>query len=153
MLEEENCIGSTRSNIYIYIYISYCSIGWLELEALSLVHKMQKRYDIFSVLCSLLVGGLWFSASLFVVTDAVTDEESGKAILCRTDWNGDSETAIPDNWINDGYCDCPFDAKDEPDTDACSGSLSWAGVNSISRYVVEIDWKYDMQRFVLNRSE
>lgn len=31
--------------------------------------------------------------------------------------------------INDGYCDCPFDGLDEPETQACSGSVvgGWAG--------------------------
>lgn len=39
-------------------------------------------------------------------------------------------TVIPDSWINDGYCDCPFDGKDEPNTEACSGSTSWPGLIS-----------------------
>lgn len=38
---------------------------------------------------------------------------------------------IPSDWMNDGYCDCPFDGLDEPNTNACSGSTigGWAGVN------------------------
>ncbi|KAL3926756.1 MAG: hypothetical protein SGBAC_013345 [Bacillariaceae sp.] len=39
-------------------------------------------------------------------------------------------TVIPDSWINDGYCDCPFDGKDEPNTAACSGSTAWPGLIS-----------------------
>ena len=60
-------------------------------------------------------------------------------VTCRTGWTEDSTTSsIPKEWINDGYCDCPFDGKDEPDTNACSGSLSWPGVASspTSRYGV-----------------
>lgn len=35
--------------------------------------------------------------------------------------------------INDGYCDCPLDGLDEPETGACSGSMDgmWAGVPAI----------------------
>ena len=32
--------------------------------------------------------------------------------------------------INDGYCDCPETGEDEPDTDACSGSTQWPGVQT-----------------------
>jgi len=103
---------------------------------------MQKGYSIFSLVCSFLIGGLRFSTQLFVVAAAATGDGSGTAILCRTDWNGDTETAIPEIWVNDGYCDCPFDGKDEPDTDACSGSLSWAGVNSIKSDPATTEPKY-----------
>jgi hypothetical protein len=34
---------------------------------------------------------------------------------------------IPPDWINDGYCDCPFDGADETNTDACSGIDAWPG--------------------------
>jgi hypothetical protein len=39
---------------------------------------------------------------------------------------------IPMSWINDGYCDCPYDGLDEPDTEACSGSSSWPGIKQHS---------------------
>jgi len=37
---------------------------------------------------------------------------------------------ISPSQINDGYCDCPLDGIDEPNTSACSGSIDggWAGV-------------------------
>jgi len=39
---------------------------------------------------------------------------------------------ISPSQINDGYCDCPLDGIDEPNTSACSGSIDggWAGVSS-----------------------
>jgi len=40
---------------------------------------------------------------------------------------------VPGEWINDGYCDCPLDGIDEPDTDACSGSANWAGIDTAGR--------------------
>ena len=41
-----------------------------------------------------------------------------------------STRVISADRINDGYCDCPLDGLDEPDTEACSGALigGWAGV-------------------------
>jgi hypothetical protein len=46
---------------------------------------------------------------------------------------GQEERVIKSEWINDGYCDCPLDGQDEPETEACSGSaVGWAGVNSFS---------------------
>ena len=67
--------------------------------------------------------------------NGVGGEPSSTSKSCLTGWSGNSETAIPEEWINDGYCDCPFDGKDEPNTNACSGSLSWAGVDAAIRYV------------------
>ena len=81
---------------------------------------------------SLLVGGLPFN-KLFVADAAGIDEDKVKTITCRSGWNGSSETIIPHEWVDDGYCDCPFDGKDEPNTNACSGSLSWAGVDTSIR--------------------
>lgn len=39
------------------------------------------------------------------------------------------QVVISADKINDGYCDCPLDGLDEPDTEACSGALvgGWAG--------------------------
>jgi hypothetical protein len=52
------------------------------------------------------------------------------ALKCASGWASSSGVIqdIPDDWVNDGYCDCPLDGSDEPDTDACSGSQSWPGV-------------------------
>lgn len=49
------------------------------------------------------------------------------AVSCQTGWSNQVQE-IPQEWINDGYCDCPFDAVDEPNTDACSGSTVWPGI-------------------------
>ena len=59
---------------------------------------------------------------------------------------GNSARVIPDKWINDGYCDCPLDAADETETNACSGSAigGWAGVSGTAdrRYVCLARMKY-----------
>ena len=48
-------------------------------------------------------------------------------LRCANGWNKEVKV-IPSDWINDGYCDCPLDGKDEPETEACSGSHSWPGI-------------------------
>lgn len=59
----------------------------------------------------------------------VTGDKASEPIQCATGWKShDVKVIIPESWINDGYCDCPFDGLDEPDTDACSGSKDWPGV-------------------------
>lgn len=95
---------------------------------------MIKHNGLILAFSSLLVGGLPFN-KLFVADAAGMhdDKNSGKTIVCRSGWNGNSEIAIPHEWMDDGYCDCPFDGKDEPNTNACSGSLSWAGVDTSIR--------------------
>mmetsp|Transcript_9683 Transcript_9683/g.22755 ORF Transcript_9683/g.22755 Transcript_9683/m.22755 type:complete len:785 (-) Transcript_9683:78-2432(-) len=50
-------------------------------------------------------------------------------LKCATGLDG-KEAVIPEAWINDGYCDCPFDGQDEPNTEACSGSTSWPGLKT-----------------------
>ena len=78
-----------------------------------------------------------FYSSYFVGRNLITADPT--TITCQTGWTEDFKTSsIPKDWINDGYCDCLFDGKDEPDTNACSGSLSWPGVElpSASRYGV-----------------
>lgn len=85
-------------------------------------------------LYSLLVGALPFNK--LWVTDAAGMDDEGDAvhkITCQSGWNGNSEIVIPHEWMDDGYCDCPFDGKDEPNTNACSGSISWAGVDTSIR--------------------
>ena len=51
-----------------------------------------------------------------------------------------SLTVIPEDRINDNYCDCPFTGVDEPETAACAGSRHWPGraedANDSERYVV-----------------
>ncbi len=100
---------------------------------------MENRHSLFALVCPFLISALCFPGPLLVVADAAAGDDGGTAIMCRTGWNGNSETVIPESWVNDNYCDCPFDGRDEPDTGACSGSLSWAGVNTMNRYVTEID--------------
>lgn len=60
---------------------------------------------------------------------------SCSALECLSGWEsgeigdgGGKLVNIPEDWINDGYCDCPMDGKDEPDTNACSGSQYWPGI-------------------------
>ena len=51
-----------------------------------------------------------------------------KSIKCHT-WSDrlDGEPSlIPENWINDGYCDCRNGA-DETETEACAGQEFWPG--------------------------
>jgi hypothetical protein len=65
------------------------------------------------------------------------------SIQCASGWFGnDEKREVPGSWINDGYCDCPFDGSDELETGACAGSIDggWAGVpttaiDSDERYV------------------
>lgn len=42
--------------------------------------------------------------------------------------NKKKQVTIPPQRINDGYCDCPLDGLDEPNTEACSGSSGWTGI-------------------------
>jgi len=61
---------------------------------------------------------------------------SAADIICAKGWGGDDDVgvAIPTDWMNDGYCDCPLDGLDEPNTNACSGSKigGWAGTGFAS---------------------
>mmetsp|Transcript_21426 Transcript_21426/g.35461 ORF Transcript_21426/g.35461 Transcript_21426/m.35461 type:complete len:810 (-) Transcript_21426:48-2477(-) len=54
------------------------------------------------------------------------------SLECRRGYSdgNDDVRVIPDSWINDGFCDCPLDALDEPNTDACAGAPvgGWAGL-------------------------
>eukprot|EP00536_Pseudo-nitzschia_multiseries_P012445 jgi/Psemu1/326827/estExt_fgenesh1_pg.C_4770010 len=76
------------------------------------------------------------SATRTLAQDSDSDDAEKTAtattITCLGGWAGDAQQqhTIPRAWINDGYCDCPFDGKDEPDTNACSGSTNWPGVDS-----------------------
>ena len=52
---------------------------------------------------------------------------------CAIGW-GSGTHEVPDARINDGYCDCPLDGADEPNTDACSGSMvgAWSGIPAVA---------------------
>jgi len=41
---------------------------------------------------------------------------------------------VPENQMNDDYCDCPLDGADEPNTNACSGSMvgAFTGIPAVS---------------------
>ena len=63
---------------------------------------------------------------------AVVAKDNG--IQCATGWGNDNKLrVIPSEWMNDGYCDCPLDGLDEPNTNACSGSAvgGWPGVPAV----------------------
>jgi len=50
------------------------------------------------------------------------------ALEC-TDWNN-KVISLPDDRIDDGYCDCPGSGSDEPNTEACSGLDAWPAVKA-----------------------
>lgn len=66
---------------------------------------------------------------LIVGLVALTVSAAADDISCASGWNKEVRV-IPADWINDGYCDCPLDGKDEPDTEACSGSNGWPGLKT-----------------------
>jgi hypothetical protein len=57
-----------------------------------------------------------------------TTTDTSTTIQCATGWTNQQVKEIPQDWIDDGYCDCPFDGADEPNTGACSGSQAWPGI-------------------------
>lgn len=78
---------------------------------------------------------------LLVKTHIIRASSTSRSPLqCAVGWSTSSNNnspqvkKIPKAWINDGYCDCPLDGLDEPDTDACSGSVDggWAGIIQVS---------------------
>jgi hypothetical protein len=69
----------------------------------------------------------WFL--IFSLVTSYTAFASPADLSCASGWNNEVRV-IPADWINDGYCDCPLDGKDEPDTEACSGSNSWPGLST-----------------------
>ena len=60
-----------------------------------------------------------------------SSSSSSSSIQCRSGWSTKTQITISPSQINDGYCDCPYDGYDEPNTDACSGSMDggWAGIS------------------------
>ena len=71
-------------------------------------------------------------AALLLVAAAVhvSADDQGQPIRCAGFANRSVLRTLPASAINDGYCDCPHDGQDEPDTGACAGSVDggWAGV-------------------------
>ena len=55
---------------------------------------------------------------------------SATALTCESGYGGALQE-IPEEWMNDGYCDCPLDGADEPNTAACSGSGGWDGMKNL----------------------
>lgn len=53
---------------------------------------------------------------------------------CEIGWGGLGTHKVPEERINDGYCDCPLDGADEPQTHACSGSSigAFTGIAAVS---------------------
>jgi hypothetical protein len=73
------------------------------------------------------------AAATTTAAAALATENDVVVLSCATGLEGGSTMhGIPKSWINDGYCDCPLDGMDEPDTDACSGSQSWPGVSRVT---------------------
>lgn len=79
-------------------------------------------------------------------------------MTCASFASPKTKQTIPASNINDGYCDCPHDGLDEPNTEACSGSTigGWAGVSVTgeggdSRYVLmsrlEVIWTRVRSRY------
>jgi len=70
-----------------------------------------------------------------VVITAVTLPSLVSADLeCEIGWGKLGTQKIPEEKINDGYCDCPLDGADEPHTHACSGSTvgAFTGIAAVS---------------------
>jgi len=93
------------------------------------------------LLSSLLGSSLPWSSFLTTTTHSLVlrvDAAADAALKCAGGWDSSSSSSsvekmveIPKSWINDGYCDCPYDGLDEPQTQACSGSSSWPGISAI----------------------
>ena len=66
--------------------------------------------------------------SVSILVSAAVNGPSAQ-IKCQTGWTN-TPIVIGPSQINDGYCDCPHDGLDEPNTGACSGSMDgmWAGI-------------------------
>jgi hypothetical protein len=75
--------------------------------------------------------GFSYSTTLLVLTLSLTQvsAQDQPPLRCVQGWGSDQVKVIPPHWINDGYCDCPFDGADENNTDACSGIDAWPGSN------------------------
>ena len=78
---------------------------------------------------------LHLNVILVVSASPSSSSSSSSSIQCRSGWSTNTQITISPSQINDGYCDCPYDGYDEPNTDACSGSMDggWAGISP--RYI------------------
>ncbi len=68
---------------------------------------------------------------LLLLSITASNTRSAFALRCRSGFGHQAHdlVEITQDQINDGYCDCPLDGGiDEPHTDACSGSINWAGI-------------------------
>lgn len=76
---------------------------------------------------------LLISLSLLLLL-ATTVGAADQPIRCAGWGGGKQVRTLPASAINDGYCDCPHDGTDEPDTGACAGSVDggWAGIPAAS---------------------
>jgi len=117
-------------------------------------HQQQHHHHRRILLLSLLL------PLLLIINCIVTAQASSASaskvklsnVKCRSGWTGSGsgssgtedqqqqQIAIPDSWMNDGYCDCPFgDGNDEPNTNACSGSQSWPGIHATTIDIAATD--------------
>ena len=79
--------------------------------------------------------GLAVNLSLGIFCRCSASEGEAQIIRCSAGWGSQEvERVIPPEWINDGYCDCPLDGLDEPETEACSGSAigGWSGIATLA---------------------
>ena len=107
----EQTSNKMAGGIYLFSAFSRTKYGW----------KSTFRSFLMITSCVLIL------KSSAAVTAAANVEEETKTITCATGWGSNGEQLIVSEQINDGYCDCPIDGKDEPDTQACSGSDTWPG--------------------------
>lgn len=59
---------------------------------------------------------------------------SAADLECAIGWGKGGTHMVSQEQINDGYCDCPLDGADEPNTNACSGSTmgAFTGIPAVS---------------------
>jgi len=96
------------------------------LLLLLLLHRQHRRSSSSSSLPSLP------SASAEAADDAATKTRGIKCPIgfgrtTASSAEEEARTTIPDEWIDDGYCDCPTTGEDEPNTSACAGIEFWSG--------------------------
>ena len=74
----------------------------------------------------------WFFWTVLVLRGCSQTGLAEDILRCALGWGNrqQNERVVPAEWINDGYCDCPLDGKDEPQTEACSGATigGWPGI-------------------------
>jgi hypothetical protein len=80
---------------------------------------MTRRLELFGFSYSTLL--VWTTLSLTALSlSTQVSAQDQQPLRCVQGWGSD-QVKVPPHWINDGYCDCPFDGADESNTDACSG--------------------------------